>query len=127
MKRDLELVRKLMLAIELRADNSYSMTNDLKSELKIDDHSLDEVKCHLAWLIEAKLVDGKVFLGGGGGVSNVSIRKLSWEGCNFLDDARNESVWKKTMATVKEKGGSVSFAILTQLLVSVSKQHFGLG
>jgi hypothetical protein len=127
MKRDFELVRKLMLAIELRVDNSYSMTNDLKSELKIEDHSLDEVKCHLAWLIEAKLVDGKVFLGGGGGVSNVSIRKLSWEGCNFLDDARNESVWKKTMETVKERSGSVSIALLTQLLISAAKQNLGLG
>jgi hypothetical protein len=31
------------------------------------------------------------------------------------------------METVKEKGGSVSIALLTQLLISAAKQNLGLG
>jgi Hypothetical protein (DUF2513) len=116
MKRDLELVRLLMLEIESK-DGSFN-----SKDLEIDGYDLSEISYHLQLLIEAELVIGKRYTTGYFGVE-----KLSWDGCNFLDDARNESVWKNTMLTVKEKGGSVSFAILTQLLVSAAKQHFGLG
>jgi Hypothetical protein (DUF2513) len=124
MRRDFELVRKLMLAIESRVDNCYFTACDMQ---KIDNYSLSEVNCHLEWLVDGKLVDGKVNRDGVGEIANVVMRKLSWEGCNFLDDARNESVWKKTMETVKEKTGSVSIALLTQLLISAAKQNLGLG
>ncbi len=121
MKRDLELIRQLMLSIESRDDVCFT-----GHDINIAGYNISQINRHLQWLCEANLVDGTVGMNAAGGISNVIISKLSWEGCNFLDDARNESVWKKTMATVKEKGGSVSFAVLTQLLVSAAKQHFGL-
>jgi Hypothetical protein (DUF2513) len=119
MKRDLELVRLLMLEIESK-DDRFDHT-----KLAIDGYDLSQIDYHLQLLIEAQFVIGRVIKNFGGSI--IKVEKLSWEGCNFLDDARNESVWKKTMATVKEKGGSVSFAVLTQLLISAAKQHFGLG
>jgi Hypothetical protein (DUF2513) len=121
MKRDLELIRQLMLSVELR-DDSFFTGNDID----IEDYNLSQINRHLQWLCEANLIDGKATLDGAGDICVVIMSKLSWEGCNFLDNARNESVWKKTMATVKEKGESVGFPILTQILVSYTKQHFGL-
>jgi Hypothetical protein (DUF2513) len=85
MKRDLELVKLLMLEIESK-DASFDST-----DLKIDGYDLPQIKYHLDLLIEAKLVIGEVTPLQGGDIT-ISVEKLSWEGCNFLDDARNKSV-----------------------------------
>jgi Hypothetical protein (DUF2513) len=122
MQRDLELIRHLMLEIESKDDDIF--TGD---DIQIGNYNLSQINRHLQWLVEANLVDGKVSIDAGGGISNVIISKLSWEGCSFLDNARNESVWKKTMETVKEKSGTISFTLFTQLLISVAKQNLGLG
>ncbi len=120
MKRDLELIRQLMLAIELK-DTRFSAQS-----IEIDGYNSSQINYHLQLLIEAKLAIGEVRNYLGSDQPTICIEKLSWEGCNFLDDARNESVWQKTMEIVKDKGGSVSVGVLTQLLTSVAKQVFGL-
>jgi hypothetical protein len=120
MKRDLELIRQLMLAIELK-DTRFSTES-----IEIDGYDSSQINYHLQLLVEAELAVGKVLNYLGNERSTIVIEKLSWEGCNFLDDARNESVWQKTMEIVKDKGGSVSVGVLIQLLASVAKQLVGL-
>jgi hypothetical protein len=119
MKRDLELIRQLMLAIELR-DTRFGAES-----IEIDGYDSSQINYHLELMIEAKLVDG-IVINQTFNRFAIIIEKLSWEGCNFLDDARNESVWQKTMEIVKDKGGSVSVGVLIQLLASVAKQLVGL-
>ena len=53
-------------------------------------------------------------------------KRLTWKGHEFLDDARNENVWRKTQELVQEKGGSVSLGVLQALLTEVAKSLFGL-
>ena len=120
MKRDLELIRQLMLAIELK-DTRFSAES-----IEIDGYDLSQINYHLQLLVEAELAVGKVLNYLGSERATIVIEKLSWEGCNFLDDARNESVWQRTMEIVKDKGGSVSVGVLIQLLASVAKQLVGL-
>jgi Hypothetical protein (DUF2513) len=120
MKRDLELIRQLMLAIELK-DTRFSTES-----IEIDGYDSSQINYHLQLLVEAELAVGKVLNYLGSERPTIVIEKLSWEGCNFLDDARNESVWQKTMEIVKDKGGSVSVGVLIQLLASVAKQLVGL-
>ena len=119
MKRDMELIRELMLEVESQdRDFNYQATRD-------KGYNDSQINYHLELLIEAELVEGQIIRTYGG--SSYMIKKLSWSGHEFLDSARNESVWKDTMKTVKEKGGSVAVGILTQLLTSAAKQQFGLG
>jgi Hypothetical protein (DUF2513) len=105
-----------MLEIESK-DGSFNSKN-----LDINGYDLSEINYNLQLLIDAGLVIGKRYTTGYFGVE-----KLSWDGHFFLDEARDESVWKKKVAIVKEKSGSLSFTLLTQILVSAAKQHFGLG
>jgi Hypothetical protein (DUF2513) len=116
MKRDLELVRKLMLAIESEDTNL----------MEIEGYDSSQINYHLELMIEAKLVEGRVTRQAFNRF-NITIEKLSWDGCYFLDEARDESVWKKKVEILQEKSGSLSFTLLTQILVSAAKQHFGLG
>ena len=46
---------------------------------------------------------------------------LTWEGHEFLDAIRNDTVWKSVKDTVKEKGGAVPFEILKTLAVEAAK------
>ena len=120
MKRDMELIRELMLSIDSRDDSEYHA-----EELEITGgQDIATIKYHLQLLVDAGFIKANVQYNGGGTI--ILIDRMLWEGHEFLDNARNESVWKETMKTVKEKGGSVAVGILTQLLTSAAKQQFGL-
>ena len=45
----------------------------------------------------------------------------------FLDAIRNDTVWNKVKATVKEKGGAIPFEVLKLLAIQAAKSVFGIG
>lgn len=51
---------------------------------------------------------------------------VTWAGHEFLDTARNETVWTRTKELVKEKGGSASFEVVKALATQVSLAFLGL-
>jgi len=50
--------------------------------------------------------------------------RITWEGHEFLANARNETVWSKVKSIVLAKGGSVSFEVLKFLVVETAKSTF---
>jgi hypothetical protein len=40
------------------------------------------------------------------------LKRLTWEGHEFLDKAKNEKVWNKAKSIIKEKGISLSLDAL---------------
>ncbi|MEO0011947.1 MAG: hypothetical protein RLZZ535_336, partial [Cyanobacteriota bacterium] len=95
---------------------------------KLDIGQLDfaEVCEHILLLGDAGLTKvqelGRTYEGSAG----VAIDRLTMNGHDFLEAAKNDTIWNKAMNTVKEKGGSVTLGVLTQLLSTLAKQHFGL-
>jgi hypothetical protein len=122
MKRDMKLIRELMLAIE-----SHDGSNYWAEDLKITgDRDISEIKYHLQLLVDAGFISANIENDKGNDGPHILIDRILWSGHEFLDNAQNESIWGKTMEIVKEKGGSVSVGVLTQLLTRVASQHFGL-
>jgi Hypothetical protein (DUF2513) len=119
MKRDMELIRALMLMIE-------SQDQDDDTNFEIAGYDGSQIDYHLELLIESKLILGEMRKYMGSSRPTPMIERLSWEGHEFLDNARNEPVWKEAMKTIADKGGSTTVGVLTQLLASVAKHHFGL-
>jgi DNA-binding transcriptional ArsR family regulator len=82
MKRDMELVRRLLIYIEERANQREPIQVELEG---IDD---DVVQYHLELLTEADIIstidassyDGKHFF----------VKRLTWYGHEFLDAARDD-------------------------------------
>ena len=61
------------------------------------------------------------------GSAGVAVDRLTMEGHDFLESARDESRWNKAMKTVSEKGGgAISIGVLVQLLSALMKQQLGL-
>jgi hypothetical protein len=121
MKRDLELIRKMVLAIE-DAPSGFAL-----DEFKFEGYTDAQVGYHGYLLIDAGIAKGKaespmwgsdVFVG--------FISSLTWEGHEFADAARDETRWRKAMGVVQEKGGTVTIGVLTQLLVALMKGAFGI-
>ena len=51
----------------------------------------------------------------------VLAARLIWAGHHFLDAARNDTPWRRTLTRVSEKLGSVSFDLLKSLLIEEGK------
>jgi hypothetical protein len=49
------------------------------------------------------------------------------KGHEFLDAACNETVWKKTTEIITDKGGSIPFEVLKDLLIKGVATLFGVG
>jgi Hypothetical protein (DUF2513) len=123
MKRDMELIRELMLAIESRDDTEYSA-----EKLKINGgKDITQIKYHLRLLADAGFIKVTITNEDCDDGIGIMIDRMLHNGHEFLDNARNESVWKNTMKQVMGKGEGISIALLTQLLIAATKQHFGIG
>jgi Hypothetical protein (DUF2513) len=120
MKRDMELIRTILLQIEENEESPLGWV-----DLHIPNQSSEVVSYHVqllrdAGLVEAQDVSSRVGL-------DMRPKRLTWSGHEFLDAAKNDTVWNKAQEIVKEKGGAIPFEVLKGLLVKLASSVFGLG
>ncbi|WP_029265712.1 DUF2513 domain-containing protein [Virgibacillus alimentarius] len=119
MKRDMELVRKMLF------DFSEGK-GDVKASLH--DERDKEYIYHLRIMRQAGLIEYKESKYKGGMLLYRSPT-LTWQGNDYLDAISNESVWNKTKEGVKAKGlelGNVPFSVVKECAIMQLKQLIGL-
>src|SRR4051812_28617180 len=109
MKRNMELVRQILLQTE----KSVHVGDEI--DLNIEGYSREEIYYHVKILSDAGLLEANNLTTYDG--FKWTPKNLTWKGHEFLDAARNETVWKKTTEIVKDKGGSIPFEVLKDLLI----------
>lgn len=119
MKRDLELIRKMVLAVE---DHPAGYA----PEMKFEGYTEEQVGYHAFLLVDAEMAVGNDYTSVGSESPEWHILHLTWKGHEFAEAARDDTRWKKAMGIVQEKGGSVTVAVLTQLLGSLMRAALGL-
>lgn len=119
MKRDWELIRKIVLAVE---DHPTGIAPDLR----IDGYSQDAVGYHAYLLMDAGLARGAESTSMSDSSPQALLMNLTWAGHDFADKARDESRWKSVMRLVEDRGGSITVDILGQLLGGLLKSTFGI-
>lgn len=121
MKRDVDLIRKLLLFFEEK--------NDPKAvEIPpVDGYDDSTIKSHLVLMHDAGLIRCEPVR------STTSERvvyvipfELTWEGHDFLQTMRDDTIWKKAKEQVLRPGASWSFEILKEWAKYEIKQRFGL-
>jgi len=120
MKRDLNLVRMILLDIE------SSPSGTPIREFTYEGRSQPEILEHVALLLDADYIDGVLAKNGMGMPAGCLVRRMTWAGQEFLAKAKNDTVWKKVMAQAEEKGMSTSMAVITGLLEAAAKKCAGL-
>lgn len=113
MRRDMELVRKILFKIEESVDNVAC------HNLKIEGYSMDQVAYHCSILYEGGYIYDYKAQYGGNGLYSFGVGRLTWEGHEFLDKIREDTIWKKTKDIIKDKGLPLVFDIVKSVSTEV--------
>ena len=81
-------------------------------EIAIDGYTSEAIGYHLWLLGNAELLDVEETTSFGALSPTAIAKRMTWAGHEFVDNARNETVWRKVKSSVAAKGGSVSFEVL---------------
>jgi len=119
-KRNMDLVRKLVLAVE------ENPTGFAPKDLGIEGYNKEEIGYHLYIMLEAGLIRGTDVTTHGSKSPEAIATGLTWAGHEFADAARDPDRWEKAMQLTKEKAGSVTLDVLTKLLTSLMSSALGL-
>src|ERR1700757_1641795 len=96
MKRDMELVREILLKLELEPLDGNLWSID-PNGLGIEGYSYEEISYNLLQIIDAELINGAREQSG-----QFAIRNITWKGHEYLDDIRDPDIWRKTKARTKD-------------------------
>ena len=116
MKRDMDLVRKILLAVEGTTNTRGIVDFD---EFDGDRYSSEQIHYHLDMIGQAGLIAVDYIEKKDGVV--LRVRSLTWQGHEFLDAARNESSWIRAKEKVLKATGGLSFEGLKIALAQLMK------
>ncbi len=114
MKRDLEILRAILLALETQTDSSGLTAN------RIPGFPTDQVNYNLTLLIEERFVRGNITRTSGQAGGGVAYgQRLEWAGHDLLDAIRSPKVWEETKATI-DKVGAFSIGLVKELAMAIA-------
>lgn len=118
MKRDMDIVRKIALALR----DSDKMLNSVDG---IED---PQFRMHAQLLIEARLAEGTASktIHNQNFPMHVMLFRLTWAGHDFADSIDDETLWKKAKEHVIKPGASWSFGVLGEWLKMEMKTRLGI-
>lgn len=119
MKRDLILIKKLLLYAEEKEVN----TPTLGEKIEIDDYTSDEINYHIKLLYQAGFVE--IIDASSGRYMSFFLNDLTWDGQTFLELLKRDTTWNKTKEMAKEAGGWAIETIF-KALIEYQAKKFGL-
>lgn len=126
MKLNHDCVRDLLLYIEENLSYGYYID---PATVEIKKYSHDEILYSADKLLEANYLDGikKTYIGSQ--YPTIHINSITWSGHQFLDNIRDDGIWKSTKNVVS-KFSSVSLSMLcsiaSQIITSLIKSKIDL-
>lgn len=118
MKRDMDLVREILIAVEADNTNLDGLPYDR-----------DQIYLHVELMKERGLVKAVIVHDPDGAEHRIllcSAKCLTWEGHDFLDKARSKSIWEQAKKKCLKETGGLAFELLKDCLVHVAKQKLGM-
>lgn len=123
MKRHLKLYRDILLYVEEHGDPRRTQMY-FRAEEETPDLSewpAEIVAGHADVMVKAGFLEGGTQTSMNGGIIAVGVNGLTHEGYDFLDDLRNETVFRKTMGKVGEVLGTASLATVKAVAQGVTE------
>jgi Hypothetical protein (DUF2513) len=103
MKRDMDLLRKVLLKVEeLPVNRIWSCDG-------IEGYTQEQVSYHLELALDERFVVGRRATDEG---ENFFIERLTFAAHEFLDAARQETLWQKAKAIVLKNAGTLTVEAL---------------
>jgi hypothetical protein len=117
MKRDMDLVRQMLLALE------GDKLADAQSKAS---YEYATIAYHAALLIDAGLVEGMTTKDAEGMPARYFLQRMTWDGHDFLDSMRDDTVWRKARENIFKPIGGVAFDVLKEWLKAEMRHKLGL-
>lgn len=116
MKRDMDLVRSILLEVE-------EATRPLSAgDLDYRGHSQEEVACHVNPMAERGLLGATSIGSWSRPTVYISINGQTWDGQDFLDVMRDERVFARAKKAVKASLGTTTFDVIKAVLAKLSTE-----
>lgn len=98
MQRDMELTRKILFKIE------ETVSNVVEYNLKIEGYTMEQIAYHCSLLYDSNLIYDYSGQYAGGELYSFGVGRLTWEGHEFLDKIRSDTVWNRTKEVITKQG-----------------------
>jgi hypothetical protein len=122
MKRDMEVIRKLLMFFNEKEGPEMVAAPDIGAEF-----SESVVQYHLRLMCQAGWLNYEAERSS---TSERMIRvyplDLTWEGHEFLAKINADGVWPKLRAIISAKGGSMAVSVISQLATKLALEAAGL-
>jgi hypothetical protein len=124
MKRDLDLIRDILLDIENWSNEQPLWLSSLEYEGK----TKQEIGYQLELLKDFDYIQANIIKNSQGiGYEDASIVRMKMAGHEYLDAVRSPEVWKKTKTTLEKVGGGAALAVVkdiaTRIAIEIIKLH----
>lgn len=117
MKRDIDLIRAILLEVESWPPGARIPS----TRLVVEPYTEEQIRYHADLLHEAGLIGGVVAVHRASGDRPTIVGRLTWSGHEFVDATRSDAVWVAVKERAKPVGNSMSMDLLAELVSSVSK------
>ncbi len=116
MPRNMDLVREILFAIE---ENTYPQ------RLAEKGYTPEQIGYHVHIMKQAGLVNAIDVTHLGSEYHVAMPNDLTWQGHEFLEAAREQTLWHKAMDVLKSKGVPVTIEVVKTLLIQLAMEKLG--
>lgn len=119
MKRDLDLIRQIMLALEEKMEYGKNFQSAQLIEVMQDKTlSAEKLAYHIGLLVESDFIRAKEYKYLSGEPTDYLINTITSQGQDFVDTIRQDTTWNK----IKEKASKIRDFTLS-LLIDIGKEY----
>jgi hypothetical protein len=121
MKRDMDFVRSILLAVETAEQPNQPIVIVGRSPI--------EIGYRVEIMHEARLLEGTAARDPAGrpGYGGYRISRLTWKGHEFLEATRDPGTWQKVLARIGGPLGAATLDLVKDLAVEELKRRLGIG
>lgn len=122
MKRDLNLIRNMLLRIEELNSTKQKITIESFLDLCADSAL---ISLHIELLIDSNYIETSepIYCGV---IKDFLIYRITSDGYDYLDSIRENSIWERTENMLFKVGGSAALDVVKSVAVSIVKTRLGI-
>jgi len=113
MKRDMETIRKVLIAIEEQYEDTALYG------LEVNGLDMRTIAYHCKILYDGGFISDYGAQFASNELYSFGVGSLTWQGHEFLDKIRDETVWEKTKSTIAKKGLPMAIDVVKDIATAV--------
>lgn len=114
MRRDMDLIRRILIMV---GDSPVP----LQATVFVDEaHPFETVAYHIDLIGQADLADTSITRTGGSVIARAEVGPLTWDGNEFLDAIRSDTIWTRVKQRVGATVGSTTIDVIKALAVKLA-------